>query len=183
MAEWYEILIPVVALITALVALGTIFYLKKQVIISQDAFKESKTAYQDSRKAYEFNIIFQLNEILRGEKNRKISYNIARELPILKTNKGDFEYFELFDYLNVLHEITYMIDEKIIRKTIATRLFGALFYELSQNKEAMGFIHTIQEDQSKEAWGGLTIMIKIVKEFFDAQVPKSKPVDEKQKSN
>lgn len=149
MAEWYEIAIPVASLITAIVALITIFYLRKQIKISE-------TSYNDSRKAYESDVLMRLYEQFSLDKDTiQLREDIAFKRPIFKDDGGKYSEKDIFTYLNTLHIIPQFIRMGVLSEYNAVNFFGSAFLEAFQHKDIKNFVEQIQNEQSKGAWGDL----------------------------
>ena len=86
MAEWYEILIPIAALITACVALISIYFIRKQLKMTEKAYNSSKNVAEiDAFLNLQQN--FTLNDNLT-----KVRTVISTKGPVLKNEGGSVDY-------------------------------------------------------------------------------------------
>lgn len=163
LAEWYEILVPIATLITAIIIGITLFFVNRQLKVSEKASKESQKAYNDSRKATEVDIVLRLKESLIFNPDFKpILDALFNKKPILIGNGGKVSDSILFHYLNTLNEISMFIHNKTLSKEMALQVFGGLISSSFDYKEIKECINSIRKEQKDEFWSGID---EIAKEF------------------
>jgi len=168
MAEWYEILIPVASLITASVALGALYFLRKQMKISEKASNRANKSYLDSKKSYELDVVFRLNNRFYSQPYSSVRNRIASKKPVLKENGGTIDRFDFYNYLDALNEVWIFVNTKILTEGLAVQEFGAMAAEFGRNPEAMKILEHQREIQGHNVWGGILILIKKCEEQYQS---------------
>jgi len=165
MAEWYEILIPVVSLITASVALGTLYFLRKQMKISEIASNQASESFLNSKKASEIDVFLRLSDDLQEEKFLSIAGKIAGNVPILVENGGTTPEEDLVRYLYLFTNIFHYLEMEILDPFNTYNHFGNYAIHLNENKEITNYIETIQKKQDPHTWGGIQKLAEIMKKY------------------
>lgn len=161
MAEWYEILIPIASLITAIIVGITLFFVNRQLKVSEKASKESQKAYNDSRKATEVDVILRLKESLTFNPDFKpILDALFTKKPILIRNGGKVSDSILFLYLNTLNEISMFVRNKTLSQELALQVFGGIINSSFDYKEINEYINFIRKNQKEKFWSGIDRLAK-----------------------
>ena len=133
MAEWYEMIIPIASLITASVAAITVFFLRKQMKITEESNNSAKAAAQiDAFLKIESNLVFD-------EKMRKIRLAISSKGPVIKKDGGPIEYEDFAIYLEAINRLPYFFNVGIIPEDVIISAYGPMCIRLV-NAEALGLI-------------------------------------------
>ena len=143
MVEWYEMIIPIASLITASVAAITIFFLRKQMKITEESYNSAKTAAQiDAFLKIESTLVF-------NEKMRKIRLAISSKGPVIKKDGGPIEYEDFAIYLEAINRLPYFFNVGIIPEDVIISAYGPMCTEIENNPYVVKYIKHIQKTQGK----------------------------------
>ncbi len=166
MVEWYEVIIPLASLVTAIVALATVYFLRKALKISEESHQESKRAYNDSRKAYEADMMMRFTERFHSDPVlKKVRIAIVRD-KFLLVPKGVVTMEEFYRYLDGVNEIWILASTGVISEDLILQNFGALASEFGDSSEAMDFLKKEQENQGEMVWSGILGMIEKANKLY-----------------
>ena len=154
MAEWYEVIIqyviPVVSLITAVVALFTVYYLKKQSKLTEKAYNSSKNVGEiDAFQNLQQN--FTLNDNLT-----KVRDVISTKGPVLNNEGGSIEYKDFATYLDVVNRFMYYSDLGVIKEVNIVAAFGPAAIEIEQNPYVVKYIQEHKKKHGEKMFVGIS---------------------------
>jgi len=158
MAEWYEVIIqyviPVVSLITAVVALFTVYYLKKQSKLTEKAYNSSKNVGEiDAFQNLQQN--FTLNDNLT-----KVRSVISTKGLVLKNDGGSIQYKDFATYLDVVNRFLYYASLEVIKEENIVAAFGPAAIEIEENPYVMKYIQNHKEKYGKKMFEGISELAK-----------------------
>jgi len=164
MAEWYEVVIqyviPVASLITAVVALFTVHYLKKQSKLTQKAFNSSKNASEiDAFLTLQEN--FTLNKTMS-----QVRSAIASKGPVTKSEGGTIETNDFFNYLEFVNRLVYYSNMEVIREENLVNAFGPTVLEIENNHYVMEHIKKMREKFGESELKGISIFAEKARKHF-----------------
>jgi len=166
MAEWYEILIPIAALITASVALITIFFLKKQLKMTEKAFDSAKDVA-------EIGAFQKLEQNFSYDKSlQKVRAIISSQGPVLKEDGGTINYSDFATYLHAVNELLFYSRMKIIKEINIVNAFGAAAIEIEDNPYVMKFIKNQQDKDGKGVLAGINMLAERTRKLRPGLVSK-----------
>jgi len=143
MAEWYEILIPITALITACVALISIIFIRKQL-------KMTEKAYNSSKNVAEIDVFLNLQKIFALNDNlTKVRTVISTKGPVLNNEGGSIEYKDFATYLDFVNKFMYYGNLGVISEENIVAAFGPTAIEIENNPYVMKYINKNKEQLGK----------------------------------
>jgi len=155
MIEWYEILIPIASLITAVVALISVHFLKNQS-------KMTENAYHTSKKVSEVETFLKIEQnILFDETMKKVRLKIASTEPVLKMDGGSVEHVDFITYLETINRLVYFSRMGIIHESNLVNAFGSTAVEIEGNPYVVKYIKQIQDKQGKNILSGIHTMAEL----------------------
>ena len=150
MAEWYEILIPIAALITACVALISIYFIRKQLKMTEKAYNSSKNVSEiDAFLNLQQN--FSLNDNLI-----KVRDVISTKGPVLNNEGGSIEYKDFATYLDVVNRFMYYSDLGVIKEVNILAAFGPAAIEIEQNPYVVKYIQEHKKKYGEKMFVGIS---------------------------
>jgi len=158
MAEWYEILIPIAALITACVALISIYFIRKQL-------KMTEKAYNSSKNAAEIDAFLNLQQSFSLNDNlTKVRTVISTKGPILNNEGGTIDYKDFATYLDVVNRFVYYSRKGVIDEVNIVAVFGPAAIEIEENPYVMKYIQNHKEKHGTRMFEGISELAKKSKE-------------------
>jgi len=150
MVEWYEILIPIAALITACVALISIYFIRKQLKMTEKAYNSSKNVSEiDAFLNLQQN--FSLNDNLI-----KVRDVISTKGPVLNNEGGSIEYKDFATYLDVVNRFMYYSDLGVIKEVNIVAAFGPAAIEIEQNPYVVKYIQEHKKKYGEKMFVGIS---------------------------
>lgn len=156
MVEWYDYIIPIVSLITAGVALITVYYLKKQ-------FKQTENAYNSSKKVAEINAALQIQQVFNMDPGLKqVRLSISSKGPILNEDGGSVPYEDFATYLDFVNRLPYYSNMEVIGVESLLDMFQGVIVELANNPFAQSYIRK-QGEKEGQGYSGIEKMMEWTK--------------------
>jgi len=150
MTEWYEILIPIAALITACVAGITIYFLRRQLVMTESAYNLSRDAAAiDAFQKIQQN--FSLNKSLVAVRSA-----ISTKGPVLRQDGGSIDYNDFATYLESVNQLLYFQNMSIIKEIDLVNAFGAAAIEIERNPFVMKYIKGQQKKYGDSILAGIS---------------------------
>lgn len=150
------IIVAMASLITAIVALSTVYYLRKQFVILEESHISSQHAYEDSRKSFEVDTLFRIKDEFRKEKFIEFSDRVCYlDKPLFKTNGGTIDHTVIYNALSMINEIAMFIKIGIISEKLVLNSVGGEISNIYRHKEIKQFIQYDQDRLNSSAWKGV----------------------------